>query len=116
MDIKLHKQAAITPKSRAEIQAAPISISDSELARQYSVSDATIRCWHYRDDAHDRPHTRHNLLATRRYESGEDLEQMLKRYCWLYNQHIPQKALRHQSPIAAMKNGRPNGLGYLPNG
>ncbi len=37
------------------------------------------------------------------YESGEDLEQTLKRYCWLYNHHIPRKALPHQSPIAAMK-------------
>lgn len=35
--------------------------------------------------------------------SGEDLEQMLKRYRWLYNHHIPQKALHHQSPIEAMK-------------
>ena len=44
-----------------------------------------------------------DVLATRRYTSGEDLEQTLKRYCWLYNHHIPQKALHHQSPIAAMK-------------
>lgn len=64
MDIKLHKQATTTPKIRADIQAAPASISDSELARQYGVSDATIRRWRYRDDVHDRSHTRHNLLAT----------------------------------------------------
>ncbi|NWO09132.1 transposase, partial [Chromohalobacter salexigens] len=44
-----------------------------------------------------------DVLATRQYVSGEDLEQTLKRYCWLYNQHIPQKALHHQAPIAAMK-------------
>lgn len=44
-----------------------------------------------------------DVLATRRYVSGEDLEQTLKRYCWLYNHHIPQKVLHHQSPIAAMK-------------
>ncbi|MBZ5875235.1 IS481 family transposase, partial [Chromohalobacter salexigens] len=31
------------------------------------------------------------------------LEQTLKRYTWLYNHHIPQKALHHQSPIAMMK-------------
>lgn len=64
MNIKLHKQATTTPKIRAEIQAAPSSLSDSELARQYNVSDSTIRRWRYRDDVHDRPHTRHNLLAT----------------------------------------------------
>ena len=43
-----------------------------------------------------------DVLATRRF-SGEDLEQTLKRYCWLYNHHIPQKALHHQSPVASMK-------------
>ncbi len=44
-----------------------------------------------------------DVLTTRRYVSGEDLEQTLKRYSWLYNRHIPQKALHHQSPIAAMQ-------------
>lgn len=75
MDIKLHKQATTTPKIRAEIQAAPSSITDSELARQYGVSPATIRRWRYRDDVHDRPHTRHNLLAT--LTSEQEQEQVL---------------------------------------
>lgn len=46
MDIKLHKQATTTPKIRAEIQAAPASITDSELARQYGVSPVAVppRC------------------------------------------------------------------------
>ncbi len=35
--------------------------------------------------------------------SSEDLEQILKRYCWLYNHHVPQKALHHKTPIATMK-------------
>ena len=43
-----------------------------------------------------------DVLATRRYVSGEDLEQSLKRYAWLYNQQIPQKAVGHQPPIEAM--------------
>ena len=43
------------------------------------------------------------VLTSRRYTSGEDLEQTLKRYTWLYNHHIPQKALHLQSPIAVMK-------------
>ncbi|CAO1669337.1 Homeodomain-like domain-containing protein [Salinicola sp. NYA28a] len=73
MDIKLHKQATTTPKIRAEIQAAPASISDSELARQYGVGDSTIRRWRYRDDVHDRSHTRHNLLATLTTEQEEVL-------------------------------------------
>lgn len=44
-----------------------------------------------------------DVLATRRYDSSEDLEQTLKRYCWVYNHHIPQRALHHQTPIATMK-------------
>ena len=44
-----------------------------------------------------------DVQATRRYVSGEGLEQTLKRYFWLYNHHIPQEALHHQSPIAAMQ-------------
>ncbi|WP_275299108.1 DDE-type integrase/transposase/recombinase [Billgrantia kenyensis] len=73
MDIKLHKQATTTPKIRAEIQAAPSSITDSELARQYGVATATIRRWRYRDDVYDRSHTRHNLLATLTAEQEEVL-------------------------------------------
>lgn len=71
MDIKLHKQATTTSKIRAEIQAAPANISDSELARQFNVTDSTIRRWRYRDDVHDRPHTRRNLLATLTPEQEE---------------------------------------------
>ena len=63
MDIKLHKQATTTPKIRAEIQAAPSSITDSELARRYGVATATIRWWRHPDDVNDRSHTCHNLLA-----------------------------------------------------
>lgn len=73
MDIKLHKQATTTPKICAEIQAAPVSSSDRELARQYGVSDSTIRRWRYRDDVLDRPHARHSLLATLTPEQEEVL-------------------------------------------
>ncbi|GKW48851.1 hypothetical protein NCCP2165_10660 [Halomonas sp. NCCP-2165] len=44
-----------------------------------------------------------DVSETQRYTSGEDLEQTLKCYAWLYSHHIPQKALHHQPPIAAMK-------------
>ena len=57
MDIKLHKQATTTPKTRAEIQSAPASISDSELARRYGVTDVTVRRWRDRDAVYDRSHT-----------------------------------------------------------
>lgn len=64
MNIKLHKQATTTPRIRAEIQQAPASLSNKALATQYGVSISTIRRWRYRNEVHDRSHTRHNLLAT----------------------------------------------------
>lgn len=44
-----------------------------------------------------------DVLVTRRYTSGENLGQTLKRYAGLYNHHIPQMALYRQSPITAIK-------------
>ncbi|BEV70834.1 hypothetical protein THUN1379_03160 [Paludibacterium sp. THUN1379] len=45
-----------------------------------------------------------NKLA--RFKSGEGLAQTLERYVWLYNQHLPQLALQHLTPIQAMKSWR----------
>lgn len=73
MDLKLHKQATTTPKIRAEIQAAPRSVTDRALAERYGVHVSTIRRWRFRDQVHDRPHTRHNLLATLTREQEEVL-------------------------------------------
>jgi hypothetical protein len=38
-------------------------------------------------------------VATHRFESGKDLAETLKRYALLYNQHLPQLALQHRTPI-----------------
>ena len=43
------------------------------------------------------------VLATHRFESGQDLATTLERYAWLYNQHLPQLALQHRTPVQAMK-------------
>ncbi len=43
------------------------------------------------------------VLATRRYHSAKDLESTLLRYVWIYNHHLPQKALSHHCPMEAMK-------------
>jgi transposase InsO family protein len=43
------------------------------------------------------------VLATHRFHGGEELQATLERYLWLYNHHLPQKALAHVSPIEAMK-------------
>jgi transposase InsO family protein len=44
-----------------------------------------------------------DVLDTHRFNSAEDLETTLTRYVWLYNHHLPQKALGHAPPIEAMK-------------
>jgi transposase InsO family protein len=44
------------------------------------------------------------VLATTRFDSAENLEQTLLRYGYLYNQHIPQRALGHKTPVEAMKD------------
>lgn len=44
-----------------------------------------------------------DLLRTHHFRSGEELETTLLRYAWLYNHHLPQKALGHVSPTQAMK-------------
>jgi hypothetical protein len=43
------------------------------------------------------------VLATHRLQSGEDLASTIERYIWLYNQHFPQLALQHQTPLQALK-------------
>lgn len=45
-----------------------------------------------------------DILRTHHFRSGEELETTLLRYAWLYNHHLPQKALGHISPVQAMKN------------
>jgi len=44
------------------------------------------------------------VLATTRFDSSKSLEQTLINYVKVYNQHIPQKALGHITPIQALKN------------
>jgi len=44
-----------------------------------------------------------DVLATTRFDSSQSLAGTLIRYVKVYNQHIPQKALGHVSPIQSMK-------------
>jgi transposase InsO family protein len=43
------------------------------------------------------------VLNTHRFNKAEDLRATLHRYVWLYNQHLPQKALSHTPPVEALK-------------
>ncbi len=44
-----------------------------------------------------------DILKTHRFNSAQDLEQTLLRYVTLYNQQLPQSALKSKTPIQAMK-------------
>ncbi len=46
------------------------------------------------------------VLRSHHFNSADDLEKTLHRYVWLYNQHLPQKALNHETPVQALKRWR----------
>ena len=45
-----------------------------------------------------------DVLQSHRFQSGEDLEQTIRRYGMLYNQQFPQAALASRTPLQAMKD------------
>ena len=44
------------------------------------------------------------VLRSHHLNSAEDLEKTLHRFVWLYNRHLPQKALGHTAPVQALKD------------
>jgi transposase InsO family protein len=61
MLVKLHANAATTPKVRAYIQTSPLSVA--ELARELGVCETTIRRWKARQDGADRSSRPHTLAT-----------------------------------------------------
>ncbi|PSL09523.1 hypothetical protein CLV44_13118 [Marinobacterium halophilum] len=59
MMVSLHKRARTTPAIRAELAESTKPVR--ELARQYGISEATVRKWCSRSSTEDRPHTPHRL-------------------------------------------------------
>lgn len=45
-----------------------------------------------------------DVLQGHHFKSGEDLEQTILRYVWLYNQQLPQSVLGSRTPLQAMKD------------
>jgi transposase InsO family protein len=62
MQVRLHKNATTTPKTRAMIQAS--SESKAALARRLGVSAETVARWKKRDSVDDGSHTPHRLQTT----------------------------------------------------
>ena len=50
-----------------------------------------------------KPKTPQTNGMVERFNSAEDLEKTLLRFVWLYNHHLPQKALGHEAPVQALK-------------
>jgi transposase InsO family protein len=46
-----------------------------------------------------------DILKTHHFRSGENPEQTLFRYALLYNEHLPQTALKSETPMGTMKTG-----------
>ena len=69
MLVKLHANAATTPKERAYIQAS--DVSDAELSRELGVSTTTVRRWRRRSDVADRASTPHKLATGFSFEEEE---------------------------------------------
>jgi transposase InsO family protein len=59
MMVSLHKQARTTPAIRKELAASTKPVR--EPARQYGISEATVRKWRSRSSTEDRSHTPHRL-------------------------------------------------------
>ena len=59
---QVHPLARTTPRTRAEINASPDSIT--VLSDRYNISLATARKWKQRDDVQDRSHRPHKLSTT----------------------------------------------------
>ena len=47
-----------------------------------------------------------DILATTRFRSRDDLQTTITRYGKLYNEHLPQKALGHKTPLQAIRAWR----------
>ena len=47
-----------------------------------------------------------DVLATTRFRSRDDLQTTIERYVKLYNDHLPQRALGHKTPLQALKAWR----------
>jgi DnaJ-domain-containing protein 1 len=45
-----------------------------------------------------------DLLATSRFRSREDLQITIERYTKLYNEHLPQRAIGHKTPLQMMNS------------
>ncbi len=78
----IHPQARTTPRVRAEIQAAPPTVTHVALARQLGINVLTVRKWRKRTETADRSH-RPLQMHTRLNEAQEAVLMEVRRLLWL---------------------------------
>lgn len=64
MIVRQHKNATTTPRIRAELQAAPASISNNALAKRYGLNAGTVKRWRGRTTVEDASHRPRRLQST----------------------------------------------------
>ena len=69
MLVKLHANAATTPKARAYIQSSELSVP--ALVGELGVSETTVRRWKARQDVSDRSSRPHTLATSFSFEEEE---------------------------------------------
>ena len=132
--VRLHKNATTTPKIRALTQVAPFRLQAllidhgkeftdrlhrppgertptgkhafEQWCTEWGIEHRLTRPKHLHTNTMIEPFNRRivEILRTHHFRSGEELETTLLRYAWLYNHHLPQKALGHISPVQAIKH------------
>lgn len=55
------------------------------------------------------------VLRSHHFNSADSLKTTLHRYVWLYNEHFPQKALQHITPLEALKRWQKSHPTYSGN-
>jgi transposase InsO family protein len=80
MILNQHKNATTTPRTRAEIQAAPASVSNNALAKRYNVNAGTIKRWRERTTVVDGSHRPKRLNATLSPELEEVVVEMRRTF------------------------------------
>jgi len=133
MLVKLHANAATTPKVRAYIQASKLPVA--QLARELGVSETTIRRWKPRKDGADRssqPHTlatgfsleEEEIAVELRARLGLSLDDALEVMRRCLRQDISRSALhrcwvrrgvsrRHREPEPPAARFAPEPFGYV---
>jgi transposase InsO family protein len=64
MNVRLHKNARTTPATRAELRAAPASVTTNALAQRYNLHHRTVEKWRTRSSLEDKSHRPDTLHAT----------------------------------------------------